>query len=148
MAYLCKIEHCSKPLRARGWCVTHWQKWKRNGDPEKTVKRYEQHGLTGDPAYPCWKSAKQRVFNSNCPYYNYYGGRGITMCSGVSNSFKTFKGAIGDRPSGDHSIDRVDNDGGYWCGSCEDCLVSGHSNNMRWATKSEQQRNSRRYEVV
>lgn len=29
----CSIADCSKPLRARGWCVSHHQLWRKNGDP-------------------------------------------------------------------------------------------------------------------
>jgi len=31
----CKIEGCEKKKKARGWCNKHWQRWWRNGDPEK-----------------------------------------------------------------------------------------------------------------
>jgi len=30
---LCSIEGCEKPLRARGWCATHHQRWRLHGDP-------------------------------------------------------------------------------------------------------------------
>lgn len=30
---VCTIEGCTKTIRARGWCSTHWARWKRNGDP-------------------------------------------------------------------------------------------------------------------
>jgi len=34
---VCKIEACSNPMRSKGWCNTHYRRWKRNGDPEKTM---------------------------------------------------------------------------------------------------------------
>jgi len=34
---ICKVEGCGKTSRARGWCNTHYRRWKRNGDPEKTM---------------------------------------------------------------------------------------------------------------
>lgn len=40
-----------------------------------------------------------------------------------------------------HAIDRVDNDKGYWCGHCEECVSSGRKNNCRWATDKEQASN-------
>ncbi len=29
----CSITECSKPVRARGWCATHWMRWSQHGDP-------------------------------------------------------------------------------------------------------------------
>jgi hypothetical protein len=51
---------------------------------------------------------------------------------------------MGRRPSIKHSIDRINNDGGYWCGKCEECLRLGRPANCRWATHIEQGRNMRR----
>lgn len=30
---ICAIHDCSNPVRARGWCNRHWQRWKKYGDP-------------------------------------------------------------------------------------------------------------------
>lgn len=30
---VCSIPGCGKPHRSRGWCMAHWNRWKRNGDP-------------------------------------------------------------------------------------------------------------------
>lgn len=29
----CSIDGCGKPARHRGWCWSHYARWKRNGDP-------------------------------------------------------------------------------------------------------------------
>lgn len=29
----CSIPDCDRPVDARGWCKTHWMRWKRHGDP-------------------------------------------------------------------------------------------------------------------
>lgn len=29
----CSIPGCDRPVRARTWCITHYTRWKRNGDP-------------------------------------------------------------------------------------------------------------------
>lgn len=31
----CSIAGCDRPVRARGWCASHWSRWKRHGDPLK-----------------------------------------------------------------------------------------------------------------
>ena len=28
----CSIDGCEKPIRARGWCATHWSRWNRTGE--------------------------------------------------------------------------------------------------------------------
>lgn len=30
---ICKIEDCGKPARGRGWCPTHYTRWRKHGDP-------------------------------------------------------------------------------------------------------------------
>lgn len=34
----CSIETCDSPVRSRGWCRSHYEKWRRHGDPEAVVK--------------------------------------------------------------------------------------------------------------
>ena len=31
------MEDCDKPVRARGWCSTHYARWQRRGSPEVTL---------------------------------------------------------------------------------------------------------------
>lgn len=33
MSRLCSVEGCSKQVLKRGWCSTHYWRWRRNGDP-------------------------------------------------------------------------------------------------------------------
>lgn len=30
---ICSIEGCGKPAVSRGWCITHYTRWRRHGDP-------------------------------------------------------------------------------------------------------------------
>lgn len=37
---ICSVVGCNKPIRARGWCSQHYQRWANHGDPLATT-RYE-----------------------------------------------------------------------------------------------------------
>jgi len=86
------------------------------------------HGGHGTPEYNSWCSMKGRTMNPSNPAYDRYGGRGIT----VSKSWLSFEGFfadMGERPTLEYSLDRIDNDGSY----CKE--------NCRWATRCEQGHN-------
>ena len=34
----CSIPGCEKPSRGRGWCGTHWRRWRTHGDPLKVAR--------------------------------------------------------------------------------------------------------------
>ena len=90
------------------------------------------HGRSATLLHKIWTTMKQRCFNSNDRKYPSYGGRGITVCPEWANDFTAFAEYMGPRPSKEHSIDRIDNDGNYEPG------------NVRWATRRQQQSNTRR----
>jgi hypothetical protein len=91
------------------------------------------HGLRGKKSkeYITWVHMKQRCFNSKHKRYADYGGRGITVCEGWL-SFENFISDMGNSPSGKHTLERIDNDGIY------------EKSNCKWATMSEQSRNTRK----
>ena len=100
------------------------------------------HGGSGTPEHNSWKSMLSRCTNPNDHTYPRYGGRGITVCERWLD-FRRFLEDMGERPSLDYSLERKDNNGGYWCGHCEECLRLGRPANCKWATSAEQQRNLR-----
>lgn len=90
------------------------------------------HGKWETPEYEAYHGMIRRCYNSNHATYSDYGGRGITVCHRWRESFLSFYEDMGERPSKNHSIDRIDNDGNY------------EPSNCRWATPKEQQYNTRR----
>ena len=102
----------------------------------ETRKRYKTHGSSFTPEYRTWLGMKTRCHNENDPNYVYYGARGIKVCSSWKDSFENFYEDMGERPSDNHSIDRIDVNGDYEPGNC------------RWATASEQRRNTRKTRYV
>jgi len=110
----------------------------------KSLKRCgrKKHGDAGTRLYSIWGGIKKRCCNQNCSRYHFYGGRGIKMCLGFMDYIK-FRDVVGGAPSNKHSIDRIDTNKHYSCGSCSECLENGWGMNCRWATKTEQMNNRR-----
>lgn len=89
------------------------------------------HGFTGTPEHNIWRGMLSRCYNLNSPQYEYYGGRGITVCEEWKEDYTAFFYAVGPRPSKNHSIERINTDGNY------------EPSNCKWATQKEQCRNRR-----
>jgi hypothetical protein len=88
----------------------------------------------------------QRCYNQNNDRFEHYGGRGIVVCvrwRAIPGGFEAFLADMNRRPPGTDSIDRINNDGNYSCGKCDECLVNGWPANCRWATKLQQGNNQR-----
>jgi hypothetical protein len=139
---ICVIEGCENIYHARGYCDNHYRIALRNKviTPNYTP---EFHGLNKLKEYSIWGTIVQRCYNIKNPSFPYYGARGIKVCDRWRNSFAAFYEDMKKRPTPSHSIDRINVDGNYSCGKCEECVENRWEANCRWATRSEQNINKR-----
>lgn len=86
-----------------------------------------KHGMCETPTHNTWMSMRGRCTNINNKKYPRYGGRGISICE-EWKKFINFYKDMGEKPRG-HSIDRIDNNKGYYKENC------------RWATPKQQSNN-------
>jgi len=100
----------------------------------KTIHGHRGALQTGE--YTAWINMKMRCTNLKDDAYHRYGGRGISICKQWLNSFETFISDMGNKPTKNHTIDRIDNDGNY------------EPSNCRWATRSEQMNNYSRNRLI
>lgn len=89
-----------------------------------------KHGASYSPTYNSWAGMIQRCTNNKHDAFKNYGERGITVCDRWQ-VFENFLHDMGHRPDG-KTLDRIDNDKGYFLGNC------------RWATPKEQTSNKRK----
>lgn len=95
---------------------------------ERTGNSRRTHGMRRTPEYMAWTDMKTRCGNPNDKGFVNYGARGI-QCK--FKTFEEFFEDVGRRPSKNHSIDRIENNGHYEPG------------NVRWVRRAAQNRNRR-----
>lgn len=124
-----EITDSSRPTKSCG-CL--------NRDRLASQTIYGQSNSIGDsrsPEYHTWSGMIHRCFSDRGDDFKRYKSRGITVCERWM-VYDNFLKDMGRRPSPKHSLDRIDNDGNYEPGNC------------RWATKSDQAKNTRRTRIL
>src|SRR5262249_48110744 len=99
-------------------------------------KKYNlKHGHARSPRHTSefnsWQSMKQRCLNPNYHSFQYWGGRGITICKRWIESFEAFLADMGPKPSPLNTLNGRNNSGNYTKRNC------------RWITPKEQASNRR-----
>ena len=92
-------------------------------------------GARPSRVYGIWTDMKKRCANSNSNRWEDYGGRGIEVCQRW-NEFSNFLADMGEPPTAEHSLDRIDVNGRY------------EPSNCRWASRMEQAANTRANKVL
>jgi hypothetical protein len=136
MIHLCRCG-CGEPTKeilendaSKGWVKGEYHQY--IGYHPRYQGRTFKHGHTSKRngpslTYVCWVLIIERCETGTASVYSRYGGRGIRMCKRWRESFLAFLEDMGERPSKDYSIHRIDNSGNYEPGNCRWLLKSEHS---------------------
>lgn len=127
----------------RGMCAKCARKeWgaRTNYSEKCSLERLERRKQTrfgeaiNHPLYRVWNAMKDRCRNPNNKAYANYGARGIKVCDRwlYKRGFWNFVDDMGDRPSKEHSLDRIDPNSDY----CPE--------NCRWANRHTRNTNYRK----
>lgn len=140
----CKCLQCGKVFSVNSQALRTGKSKACRSCSRKNVNHPHKDGNTeirrkdGKPTkiYRIWRSMKYRCNNPESKDYKNYGGRGITVCDEWNNDFMAFYNhvsALEHYGEKGRTMDRIDNEKGYYPG------------NIRWATGSEQEHNKRKY---
>lgn len=81
--------------------------------------------------YAVWTSMVRRCREPDDKNFGLYGGRGIKVCDRWAASYENFVEDMGERPSSDYSIERIDVNGDYRPENCKWILKSLQGKNKR-----------------
>lgn len=124
----CGNTHISSMAALRGGSTKSCGCLKTEENKSRT-KHGHRKGGKETPTWSSYRAMKRRCYQETNKDWDRYGGRGIKVCDRWLNSFENFLEDMGERPSKEFSLERIDFNGDY---APENCL---------WADNYSQSRN-------
>jgi len=131
--YLCRCDCGTEKLVGRPTLISGTSKSCGCLHKEAVTK----HNQRNPKLYSIWHNMKDRCYREKHPMYNYYGGRGITVCDKWKDNYTEFhKWSFANGYVEGLSIDRINNNIGY------------SPDNCKWSSSIEQGRNRRNVKTI
>jgi len=107
--------------------IKNYTSWSKVTDKPQPAYRVR---VTSNPTYVTWMNMMNRCYRDDHSSSSYYKGRGIVVCD-EWHDFDRFVDDMGQRPFPKAQLDRIDNSDSYY------------PDNVRWATATQNMRNTR-----
>lgn len=130
--YKCQCE-CGNIVSVIGVNLTHgFTKSCGCYHKDRASEANKTHGESHTKLYYVWQDMRKRCTNPNHHAYEYYGGRGITVCDEWLNSYEAFQEwALNNGYEQGLTIDRENNNEGYSPDNCRWVTMLVQSHNQR-----------------
>lgn len=102
-----------------------------NLDYKKSEHGGASHGLSNHSVYYMWLSMKRRCYDKKDAGYKNYGARGVTVCEEWKDAATFFCWAIENGYQVGKTLDRIDNNKGYYPDNCRFVSRSVNQKNRR-----------------